>query len=69
MLFHGFHLADRVGTRKLVKLGSWTYSARGEELKSGICISSDIFELLSKYARKTMKYARKISFKIHPDAR
>ena len=47
------HLGDRVGTRKLVELGSWMYWTRGEELKSGICTSSDIFELLMKYVRVT----------------
>ena len=52
----------------MVELGSWMYLTSGEELKSGICTSSDIFEIFAKYARKTMKYARKISLKIHPDA-
>ena len=53
MLFHGFHLADRVGTRKLVELGSWMYWTRGEELKLGICTSSEILELFVKYVRVT----------------
>ena len=36
-----------------MELGSWAYPTRGEELKSGICTSSDIFELLMKYVRVT----------------